>query len=156
MNKNGLLKSILGIIISVLLIASLTSVVFAADDLSDAWEDTGTSVPDTTTSQTTGSTDTTTTGIETSGTSTSGTSSTTGIETTGTSTTTSSDTTSSISTGSATTTLSTNEDEDKSEDEVNSLAYTGIEDNYVLPGVIIIGAIVAGYSLKKLRDYNNI
>ena len=160
MNKIRLFKVVLVVVLSVLLVMNLTSVVFAADDLTTDWENAGTPVDGsastgtTGTDSTTGTTGTdsttgTTTGIETSGT--------TSTDTTGTSTTTT-DSTSSISTGSATTTLSTNEDEneDESKNEVNSLAYTGIEDNTVLPVVIVIGAVVAGYSLKKLRDYNNI
>ncbi len=157
MRKIGLLKVVLVIILSVLLIANLTSVVFAADDFSSTnaseWENAG--VPETGSStDNTGTTGTensgTTTGTENSGTGTTGTG-TTGTENSGTGT----DSTS-LSTGSATTTLNSNEDEEENKSEVNSLAYTGIEDNKVLPVVIIIGAIVAGYSLKKVREYNNI
>ena len=62
--------------------------------------------------------------------------------------------TSSIITENATTTLNTSTNE--SENEVNSLAYTGVENNSILVVVILIGAIVAGYSLKKVKEYNNI
>ena len=167
MSKTNLLKVVLVVILSILLIANLNLVVFAADDsFSSAWEENAETPTQQTGNDSTGTTTTTTT-TDTTGTSTStdvtGTS-TTSTDTTGTSTSTDAtgtsatdtDTTSSISTGSATTTLSTNEDEDENKNEVNSLAYTGIEDNKVLPVVIVMGAIVAGYSLRKVREYNNI
>ena len=162
MIKSNLLKVVLVIVLSVLLIANLASVVFAADDsFASAWEDNAetpvvTSAGTDSTGTTTGTDSTgTTTGTDSTGTTTStGTTDTTGTIS-GTDTT-STDTSSSISTGSATTTLSTNEDEDENKNEVHSLAYTGIEDNKILPVVIVFGAIVAGYSLKKVREYNNI
>lgn len=167
MKKLSLSKVLLVSVLSVLLTANMVSVVFAADDFSGWGEDptastsTGTSTTDSTTSTTDGTaTGTATTGASTTGTT--STTSTTGTDTTGTSTTgttstTSTDTTTSSidGTGSATTTLDT-DDEEKDENNVNSLAYTGIEDSNVLPVVIVIGAIVAGYSFKKIREYNNV
>ena len=61
----------------------------------------------------------------------------------------------SISTENVTTTFNTSTNiEDNETNEVNSLAYTGIENNSVLVVVILVGAIVAGYSLKKVKEYN--
>lgn len=164
MKKLSLSKVLLVSVLSVLLTANMVSVVFAADDFSGWGEDptastsTGTSATDSTTSTTDG----TTTGTATTGTATTGTTSTTGTDatgttTTGTTSTTSTDTTTSSIDGtrSATTTLDT-DDEEKDENNVNSLAYTGIEDSNVLPVVIVIGAIVAGYSFRKIREYNNV
>ena len=59
---------------------------------------------------------------------------------------------STISTENATTTLNTSTTNENN--EVNNLAYTGIEDNSLLIVVILVGAIVAGYSLKKVKEYN--
>ena len=166
MKKSGLLKVVLVIVLSLLMVANITSVVFAADDFS-GWDDptaggsssTGTtgSTTDGTTATGTGTTDGTTTGTTTTGTTDGTTATTTTTDSTSTSTDTSATDTSSsssLSTGSATTTLDTNENENQN--EVNSLAYTGVENTNVLAIVILIGAIVAGYSLRKLREYNNI
>ena len=57
-----------------------------------------------------------------------------------------------VITENTTTTINTTSNEE--ENEVNNLAYTGIEDNSMLVVVILVGAIVAGYSLKKVREYN--
>lgn len=163
MKKSGLLKVVLVIVLSLLMVANITSVVFAADDFS-GWDDptaggsssTGTtgSTTDGTTATGTGTTDGTTTGTTTTGTTDGTTATTTTTDSSSTSTDTSSS--SSLSTGSATTTLDTNENENQNQNEVNSLAYTGVENTNVLAIVILIGAIVAGYSLRKLREYNNI
>ena len=51
--------------------------------------------------------------------------------------------------GSTITTLNTSTND--TENEVNNLAYTGIENNSMLVVVILIGAIVAGYSFKKIK-----
>ena len=59
---------------------------------------------------------------------------------------------STLTTENTTTTINTTSNEE--ENEVNNLAYTGIEDNSMLVVVILVGAIVAGYSLKKVREYN--
>lgn len=168
MKKSGLLKVVLVIVLSLLMVANITSVVFAADDFS-GWDDptaggsssTGTtgSTTDGTTATGTGTTDGTTTGTTTTGTTDGTTATTTTTDSTSTSTDTSATDTSSsssLSTGSATTTLDTNENENQNQNEVNSLAYTGVENTNVLAIVILIGAIVAGYSLRKLREYNNI
>ena len=172
MKKSGLLKVVLVIVLSLLMVANITSVVFAADDFS-GWDDptaggsssTGTtgSTTDGTTATGTGTTDGTTTGTTTTGTTDGTTATTTATTTTTDSSSTSTDTSatdtsssSSLSTGSATTTLDTNENENQNQNEVNSLAYTGVENTNVLAIVILIGAIVAGYSLRKLREYNNI
>ena len=156
MKKSFLLKGVLVFVLSLVLVANLASVV-RADDFSSVWDDptTGTATGTDSTGGTSTADDTTTDGTSTTGTVTTDgtTTGTTDSTATGTDTSTTDDT-SSISTGSATTTLDTNDDE--SENEVNSLAYTGIESNSVLPVVIIIGAIVAGYSLRKIREYNNI
>ena len=156
MKKSGLLKVVLVIVLSLLLVANITSVVFAADDSTAVWDDPTASASGT--DGTSGTADATT-GATTDGTTATGTSSTDGTTAATDSISTSTDTTdtsssSSLSTGSATTTLDSNENEE--ENEVNSLAYTGIENTNVLAVVIVIGAIVAGYSLRKLREYNNI
>ena len=157
MKKSGLLKVVLVIVLSLLLVANITSVVFADDVSSAEWEDpmatTGSSA------DATGASADSSTGSTTDGTTATGTSSTDGTTAATDSTSTGTDTTdtsssSSLSTGSATTTLDSNENEEGN--EVNSLAYTGIENTNFLAIVIVIGAIVAGYSLRKLREYNNI
>ena len=169
MRKVSLSKVLLVIVLSILLVINITSVAFA-DDFS-GWDENSVTTPSTGDSSTasTGDASTSTGGDTTASTTstgdtTGGTSTTTGssfespstTSSTDESTTTSESTTgSSLSTGSATTTLNTNDDDDdNTENEVNSLAYTGIEDNKVLPVVIVIGAIVAGYSLRKVREYN--
>ena len=161
MKKLGLLKVVLVIVLSLLLVANISSVVFAADD-STSWDD-----PTASSSGSTGATGATGSSTDTTdGTTATGTSTTDGTTTSSTidsSTSTSTDTSatdtsssSSLSTGSATTTLDTNENENQDQNEVNSLAYTGAENTNILAIVIVIGAIVAGYSLRKLREYNNI
>ena len=143
MKKSSLLKSVVVIGLSLLLVVNLASVVFA-DDATFGWDDptitneaaantsaTNTSTNTTNTATTNTSTNTTTTNI-----------------TTNTSNT-------SISTGNAITTLNTTST-NESENEVNSLAYTGIENNSFLVVVILVGAMIAGYSLKKVKEYNNI
>ena len=142
MNKTKLLKLIVVIGLSLLLVANLASVVFA-DDATYGWDDptassTGSSSSTGNTSGTTGNTGNT-----------AGTAST-NISTGSTS----NVSNSSISTGTATTTLNTSSD--NSNNSVNTLAYTGAESNSVLVVVILVGAIVAGYSLKKVKEYNNI
>ena len=142
MKKTSLLKVVVVIGLSLLLVANLVSVVFA-DDLN--WDD-----PTTTNSAANTATNTAT------GTNTSNTSTTTNSistpETTN-SITTNTSNNSSFS-GNATTTLNTSTND--TENEVNNLAYTGIENNSMLLVVILIGAIVAGYSFKKIKEYNNI
>ena len=60
----------------------------------------------------------------------------------------------SISTGNVTTNLNTNTNTNNS--SVNNLAYTGVENTSVLTVVMLLGVIVAVYSFKKIREYNNI
>ena len=141
MKKSSLLKSVVVIALSILLVANLVSVVFADDD-TFGWDDpTITNSSNTNESNTIDNTNSITTNS---------------ITTTNTTNTinTFNTTNTSISTENATTILNTSTNE--SENEVNSLAYTGVENNSALVVVILIGAIVAGYSLKKIRDYNNI
>ena len=143
MKKSSLLKLVVVIALSLLLVASLVSVVFA-DDATFGWDD-----PTITNTSSTNTSNTSTSSTNTSNTNTiNNTSSiTTNSITTNTSNT-------SISTENATTTLNTSTND--SENEVNSLAYTGVENNSFLVVVILLGAIVAGYSLKKVKEYNNI
>lgn len=156
MRKVSLSKILLVIVLSILLVINITSVAFA-DDFS-GWDETSATTPTTGDTSTPTENTTGTTGDTTGGTTTPDNSFEIPSTTTPTdeSTTTPENTTdSSLNTGSATTTLNTNDDDnDNTENEVNSLAYTGIEDNKVLPVVIVIGAIVAGYSLRKVREYN--
>ena len=148
MKKSSLLKTIVVIGLSLLLIVNVVSVVSAADEDTFGWE-----VP--TTTNTTNTTNTTTdTSSNTVDSVTSNTMDTTNSITTNTSTTTDISNTS-ISTENVTTTFNTSTNiEDNETNEVNSLAYTGIENNSVLVVVILVGAIVAGYSLKKVKEYN--
>ena len=146
MKKMSLLKTVVVIGLSILLIFNLISVV-RADDNTFGWDDP--------TSNSTGNTSNTSTAGNTSDFgNTSNVGNTSDIGNTSNTSNTSSITTnnSSISTGNATTTLNTSTDVENN--EVNSLAYTGIESNSVLVVVILVGAIVAGYSLKKIREYN--
>ncbi len=149
MSKSNLLKVVVVIGLSLLLVANLASVVLA-DDATYGWDD-----PTATTTQT--NTTNTTTNTATGNTTYSNTASTTNSSTTNITTATTgstSNTNTSISTGNATTTLNTSTNE--TSNEVNSLAYTGVESNSVLVVVILVGAIIAGYSLKKVKEYNNI
>lgn len=152
MNKTKLLKVVVVIGLSLLLVANLASIVFA-DDATYGWDDpTATSTQANTTSNTTSNTATSNTYSNTASTTNSLTTNIT-TETTGSTSNTNTSNTS-ISTGNATTTLNTSTNE--TSNEVNSLAYTGVESNSVLVVIILIGAIVAGYSLKKVKEYNNI
>ncbi len=155
MKKSSLLKTIVVIGLSLILVANLVSVVRAADDnsFSDWTNPTVTENTTTTTPTTTTTTDNTVSNTVNNTTVTSNT--TNSISTDITTNTSSSGTTNStITTGNATTTLNTSTN--NSENEVNTLAYTGIENNSLLVVVILVGAIVAGYSFKKVREYNNI
>lgn len=146
MKKSSLLRVLVVVGVSALLIANLLSVVSATDDFSN-WE--GPNVVNTAADNTsTNSSDVSTTNTVRNDTSTNSVDITT-VDTSNTN-------NSSISTGSATTTLNTSTDNTNEKNEVNSLAYTGIEDTNILAVVIILGAIIAGYSLKKVRDYNNL
>ena len=64
----------------------------------------------------------------------------------------------STNSGTLTTNLNTSDDNNNvnNNSNVNSLAYTGIEDNSVLAIVIVLGVIVAAYSFKKVKDYNSL
>ena len=152
MSKSNLLKVVVVIGLSLLLVANLASIVFA-DDATYGWDDpTATSTQANTSSNTTSNTATSNTYSNTASTTNSLTTNIT-TETTGSTSNTNTSNTS-ISTGNATTTLNTSTNE--TSNEVNSLAYTGVESNSVLVVIILIGAIVAGYSLKKVKEYNNI
>ena len=152
MKKTSLLKVVVVIGLSLLLVANLASIVFA-DDATYGWDDpTATSTQANTSSNTTSNTATSNTYSNTASTTNSLTTNIT-TETTGSTSNTNTSNTS-ISTGNATTTLNTSTNE--TSNEVNSLAYTGVESNSVLVVIILIGAIVAGYSLKKVKEYNNI
>ena len=144
MKKSSVLKVLVVVGLSMVLIANLVSVVFADDNTSFGWDDP--LINETTTN--TANTNLTTTNTATTNTVTNTTDNTNSITTN----ITTPDTL--ISTGNATTTLNTSTNE--SENEVNSLAYTGVENNSALVVVILLGAIVAGYSLKKVKEYNNI
>ena len=146
MKNSSLVRVLVVVGVSALLIANLLSVVSATDDFSN-WE--GPNVVNTAADNTsTNSSDVSTTNTVRNDTSTNSVDITT-VDTSNTN-------NSSISTGSATTTLNTSTDNTNEKNEVNSLAYTGIEDTNILAVVIILGAIIAGYSLKKVRDYNNL
>ena len=142
MKKSNLLKLIVVIGLSLVLAFSLVSVV-KADDTS---EFSGWTEADPVNTANTASVANTT-----------NTTNTTDITNTATTTNITTDTTnefnySTITTENTTTTINTTSNEE--ENEVNNLAYTGIEDNSMLVVVILVGAIVAGYSLKKVREYN--
>lgn len=133
MRKSSLLKSLVVVVLSIVLVANLTSIVFADDNVNtDGWDSV-----DLTLINTNNATDTSTN--------------------TSTNTSTSTSTTNTplnTNTGSATTTLNTSSSDNTNNSSVNSLAYTGIEDNSVLAVVIVLGVIVAAYSFKKLKEYN--
>ena len=142
MKKSNLLKLMVVIGLSLILAFSLVSVV-KADDTS---EFSGWTEADPVNTANTASVANTT-----------NTTNTTDITNTATTTNITTDTTnefnySTITTENTTTTINTTSNEE--ENEVNNLAYTGIEDNSMLVVVILVGAIVAGYSLKKVREYN--
>ena len=142
MKKSSLLKLIVVIGLSLLLAFRLVTV-YAADDSSfPGWDD-----PTTTTSTTDNTVDNTT-----DNTPANATPNTTDTITTDTTNTTNTDYNSTINTGNATTDLNTSTND--AENEVENLAYTGIESNSIMTVVILVAAIVAGYSLKKVRDYN--
>ena len=143
MKKSSLLKLIVVIGLSLLLAFRLVTV-YAADDSSfPGWDDptTTTSTTDNTVDNTTDNTPANTTPNTTDNT-----------ITTDTTNTTNTDYNSTINTGNATTDLNTSTND--AENEVENLAYTGIESNSIMTVVILVAAIVAGYSLKKVRDYN--
>lgn len=145
MKKESLLKSLVVIVLSIVLILSFTSLVSAADD-SFPWDsNTATAVT------TTGAENTSNSGNTNS---TNGTDFTTpGIVTTTPSTNTT-NTTNNTSSGTMNVSLNTNTQNTNS--NVNALAYTGLESNSPLAIVIVLGAIVAAYSFKKVRDYNSL
>ena len=143
MKKSNLLKSVVVIGLSLLLIVNLASVVLA-DDATFGWDD------PTITNQ--AATNTATTNTAATNTATTNTTDTTNFTTPDLTTNTSN---TSLNTGNATTTLNTTST-NETENEVNSLAYTGIENNSFLVVIILIGAMIAGYSLKKVKEYNNI
>ena len=142
MKKTSLLKVVVVIGLSLLLVANLVSVVFADD--SD-WID---PVAPNTTNNTTSNTST---NSNTNNNSTITNSITTPEPINSITTNTSNNTSYS---GGTTTTLNTSTND--TENEVNNLAYTGIENNSMLVVVILIGVIVAAYSFKKIKEYNNI
>ena len=147
MKKSSLLKIIVVIGLSIILAFNLVSVVRADDNDFSGWTD-----PEPNTANTTNTTDTSNTAGTTNTTGTTNTVDTSSSFTTNVTTDTSSDYNSTISTGNATTTINSTTSDD--ENEVNNLAYTGIENNSILVVVILVGAIIAGYSLKKVKEYN--
>ena len=146
MKKTSLLKVVVVIGLSLLLVANLVSVVFADD--SD-WIDPV--APNTTNNTTNNTTSNTSTNSNTSNNSTITNSITTPEPINSITTNTSNNTSYS---GGTTTTLNTSTND--TENEVNNLAYTGIENNSMLVVVILIGVIAAGYSFKKIKEYNKI
>ena len=145
MKKTSLLKIVVVMGLSLLLVANLVSVVFA-DHVN--WDDP--TLPSNNSITNTADTNTANTSINTTPTPTPEPTNSIITNTTNTINTTNS---SSVS-GSTITTLNTSTND--TENEVNNLAYTGIENNSMLVVVILIGAIVAGYSFKKIKEYNNI
>ena len=145
MKKSNLLKLIVVIGLSLVLAFSLVSVV-KADDTSEFSGWTEADPVNTANTTNTTSVDNTTNTVNTANT-------TNTVETTNITTDTANEFNySTITTENTTTTINTTSNEE--ENEVNNLAYTGIEDNSMLVVVILVGAIVAGYSLKKVREYN--
>ena len=145
MKRTSLLKGLVVIVLSLLLVANVTSLVFADDNSFDDWDTPNTSASGSTSESASGSA--------------SGSASDTDTENIFVDTTNNVSTNNiSTNTGSATTTLSTDnteeDDEDDEENEVNSLAYTGIEDTNFLALFVVIGVIVAAYSFKKIKEYN--
>ena len=62
--------------------------------------------------------------------------------------------------GSTTTTLNTNVQNEanntNTDEDKNSLAYTGVADNSALAVMIVLGVIATIYSAKKIREYNSL
>lgn len=143
MKKSSVLKVLVVIGLSMILIANLVSVV-SADDAFSGWTN-----PTTTTNNTTQAGNTTTAGNTVAG----NTISTGNAVTTGNTISTGNTANTTISTGNVTTNLNTTNTNNTS---VNSLAYTGVENTSVLAVVMVLGVIVAAYSFKKIREYNNI
>ena len=148
MKKTSLLKVVVVIGLSLLLVANLVSVVFADD--SD-WIDPDPIASNTTNNTISNTISNTSTNSNTSNNSTITNSITTPEPINSITTNTSNNTSYS---GGTTTTLNTSTND--TENEVNNLAYTGIENNSMLVVVILIGVIAAGYSFKKIKEYNNI
>ncbi len=141
MNKLSILKVLVVVGLSMVLIASMVSVV-SADDAFSGWTnaaESGNNITPAGNSSTpensisTGNTNSTGNTIPTGNTNAAG---------------------NSISTGSVSTNLNTNTNSNNS--SVNNLAYTGVENTSVLTVVMLLGVIVAVYSFKKIREYNNI
>lgn len=141
MNKSSVLKVLVVVGLSMVLIASLVSVV-SADDAFSGWTNAAESGNNTApagnsiasgNSISTGNTNVASNSISTGNTNAAS---------------------NSISTGNVTTNLNTNTNTNNS--SVNNLAYTGVENTSVLTVVMLLGVIVAVYSFKKIREYNNI
>ena len=148
MKKSSVLKVLVVIGLSMILIANLVSVV-SADDAFSGWTN-----PTTTTNNTTQAGNTTTAGNTVAGNTVAGNTISTGnAVTTGNTISTGNTANTTISTGNVTTNLNTTNTNNTS---VNSLAYTGVENTSVLAVVMVLGVIVAAYSFKKIREYNNI
>lgn len=142
MKRTSLLKGLVVILLSAVLVANLTSLVFADDNTFDSWDS-----PANTTTNTATDNTMTNSATDTSNTNTNDWSG--AIET---NTSTNTDTYTNTNTGSATTTLNT--DDTNENNSVNSLAYTGIEDTSILAVFAVLGVIVAAYSFKKIKEYN--
>ena len=150
MKKVSLLKTLVVLLLSVVLIASLGTVVFADDNLSigDDWdtpiaETDNTSAIDTST-ETPAPTETTDeSSTESENESTPSTSTSFSVENTRTNIDSSDET-------------DDEEEEKENNTVVNSLAYTGIADNSPIAVAVVIGMIVATYSYKKINEYNSL
>lgn len=136
MRKSNLFKIFVVMGLSLILVANLFNVVFADDDDLDLWDspnEVEVTTPSNSTTDNTNNTQSNSSSIN-------------------------EENNVPLNTEGITTSLdNTNEkDENENNSNVNSLVYAGVEDTSVLFVVILIGAVVAGYSFKKVRDYNNI
>ncbi len=138
MRKLGLLKSLVVVGLSIALIASLVTVV-RADNTTTTNTFSDWDTPITTTGNNTANT------ANTANTNAGWTTPVTTNNTTNTNTNTNANVT--------TVTMNTTKTNTNSEN-VNSLAYTGIGDNSILAVVAVLGILVAGYSFKKVKEYN--
>ena len=130
MKKTNILKILIVSIVSIIFIVNIASYVYADND--DLWEDADTAQTDNNTTGTGTSSADVVDPLEENNTTTNASSYTTNL----------------------------NEDDDNWAETNNNTAETmpktGIEDNSLVFVVIVISLIVAGYSYKKLSDYNNL
>ena len=149
MRKMKMLKGLVVVILSIILVVNISSMVFADDNTVD-WDQ----PTDPNTSNTSdGVIDTDIWGDNTVTTD----NTIIDTETTNTNTNTNTNINTNTDSGTAITTLDTDDDENtNTNNSVNSLVYAGIEDNSVLAVGILLGAIVAVYSFKKVKEYNRV